>query len=164
MLVTIYVQVPRHYWEVLWRDGHMGDRRGDAHQSQLAQLRVSPAEERHPHEQLSRDAKWQLSEEEIVRGSYLRPLWGTVQYKSQSCGEQRTEGMPGFGAALFELLLAAKSSLFLIGGCSWSFTHLGRVGKTETLYLNLSWSTDRGLSLQSKSTLCMMWTCLGSCF
>lgn len=38
----------------------MGDRWGDANQSQLSQLRVSAAEEGHPHEQLSRDSQRQL--------------------------------------------------------------------------------------------------------
>lgn len=39
----------------------MGDGRGDAHQSQLAQLRVPAAEEGRPYEQLPRDAKRHLS-------------------------------------------------------------------------------------------------------
>lgn len=130
MLTTVSVQISWHNWEVLWRDWHVGDRRGDAHQSQLAQLCVSPAEEGHSHEQHSRDPERQLSEG--ARGGnvswLLSPTLGDGALQSSALWRTANwEEMPVFGAAVFELLLMAKSSLVfkLVTACVVSLTQLG---------------------------------------
>lgn len=168
MLLSIYVQISWHYWEVLWWDWHVGDRRGDAHQSQLAQLCVSPAEERHPHWQLSRDAKWELSQGEILWWLIFASfIGGPCTTKAQRCGEQQTEKRC--------LDLAQRCYwwpvyfFWMVTACGMGLTHLGPSysawwQRKRGTWISSDGLTERWLSLQSKLTLCMMWTCLGYCF
>lgn len=159
--MTLSLQVPWHYREVLWRDRHLGDRRRDAHQSQLAQLCVPPAEERHLHEQLSWHAHWQLSQS--VGGqslwSFASSLGESTFQRSELRRTANWEGTPGLGWKVFELLLVTKGRLFLISDCWWgsltaSLTWRQRKPKMESLRL----------IKDSVNCLCKMWTCKEFCF
>lgn len=69
--------------------------------------------------------------------------------------------MPGFGTLLFELLLEAKRSWFLISDNLWNESHsLGSLlwcgDKGNVVDPHESQVTDRQLNQQSKLSLCMM--------
>ena len=149
------LQISWHYREVLWRDGHVGDRRGDAHESQLAQLRVSPAEEGYSHDQLSWDAEWQLSKGVCQKESVLviiRTLtgrWWSTKLSTAENSRLRSDAWNWHNT----VWAVGRNQLIIIGDCLKTRFHLSLLQRKHCTWVSSGWLTDRQLVEQSKHCL-----------